>query len=73
MDPNYKDALNNKGIELDILGKLEEALQAYDRVLELDPYFKLAWKNKEFALKQAGRYEEARKVHNQALKLGIFD
>jgi tetratricopeptide (TPR) repeat protein len=38
IDPNYSSALSNKGIALDDLGKYDEAIESYDKALELDPF-----------------------------------
>ena len=34
-NPNYLDALNNKGYALDNLGKYEEAITWYDKALDI--------------------------------------
>jgi tetratricopeptide (TPR) repeat protein len=39
IDPNYVEALYNKGAALDSLGKYNEAMQYIDRVLEIDPNY----------------------------------
>ena len=36
-DPNDANALNNKGLALDDLGKHQEAITYYDKVLAIDP------------------------------------
>ncbi len=43
-------AWNNKGIALKDLGKYEEAIQAYDKAIEIKPDYHLAWNNKGIAL-----------------------
>jgi lipoprotein NlpI len=36
LDPNATDILNNKGIVLIKLGKYDEAIQVFDKILTLD-------------------------------------
>ena len=50
LDPNYKDAWNNKGIALDDQGHYDQAIICYDKAIELDPNYKDAWYNKGVAL-----------------------
>ena len=37
IDPTYVDALNGKAIALQDLQKYDEAIQYYDKVLDIDP------------------------------------
>ena len=37
VDPNYTDALNNKGDALYDLDKYDEAIQIFDKALQIDP------------------------------------
>jgi len=55
---------NNKGVDLFIAGRFEEALQAYDKATELDPQNEYAWHNKGNTLAYMGRYEEALQAYN---------
>ena len=62
IDPNYADARNNKTIALKIArafkianefyssGKLNEALEIYDKITEIHPDFPHAWINKGLTL-----------------------
>lgn len=50
-------------------GRLEEAIRAYDRALELDPEFAHAWDNKGDALFDLGRIEDAIHAYEQAVRL----
>jgi tetratricopeptide (TPR) repeat protein len=50
---------SNKGISLDSLGRYEEAIQCYDKAIELDPRWAGAWIGKANSLNNLGRYEEA--------------
>ena len=52
-----------------VLGRYEEALEAYEQAIALDPTFPSAWKNKGEVLFQLGRSTESRKSSVQAHKL----
>ncbi len=58
-----------KGIELGELGRLEEALEAYNKATELDPQLAEAWYNKGVALDELGRLEEALEAYNKATEI----
>jgi tetratricopeptide (TPR) repeat protein len=49
IDPNDVDALGEKDIVLDALGRFEEAIQYFDRVLAIDPNHILSLDAKEAA------------------------
>jgi tetratricopeptide (TPR) repeat protein len=53
--------------------KFDEAIQCYDKVLELDPAFKRAWNNKGFALALLGKHGEAIQCYDKALELDQVD
>ena len=59
----------NKGVSLDTLGRCEEAIRCYDKVLELDPQDALAWNNKGRSLDSLGRHEDAIRCYDKALEL----
>ena len=67
--PDFDDALNNKGIALVGLNRFEEALKQYDIVLNIKPNFLKAINNKANCLKLMGIYEEALKYYKKALSL----
>ncbi|MEM1169634.1 MAG: tetratricopeptide repeat protein [Cyanobacteria bacterium P01_H01_bin.35] len=48
--------------------KLEEAISAYDKALEIKPDDDAAWYNKGIALKNLGRYEQAISAYDKALE-----
>ncbi len=62
-------AWHRKGVALDKLGRYEEALQAYDKALELKPNDFNAWNRKGVALDKLGRYEEAQIAFKKYLNL----
>ncbi|MVT14476.1 MAG: hypothetical protein GPW19_03045 [Euryarchaeota archaeon] len=43
IDPNYKEAHFNKGVTLNILGRDEEAIEEFKKVLAIDPNDKQAY------------------------------
>ena len=53
------DAWCDKAAALCKLGRFEEALQVYDKALELNPDCFDAWWGKAAALRNLGRFEEA--------------
>jgi serine/threonine protein kinase len=57
------------GVNLDALGRTEEALACYDRLLKDDSSFELAWINKGVILTESGRAEDAIACFNRALKI----
>ncbi len=59
----------NKGLALAKLGKYEEAIECFDKAIELNPNFAPAWNNKGVALAKLGKYEEAIKCYDKALEI----
>lgn len=63
LSPRFCLAYINKGIALKNLGKLDEAIECYDKVInELNPEYKKAWHNKAVALQKKGKIDEAKNV-----------
>jgi tetratricopeptide (TPR) repeat protein len=60
----------NKGTALFSQGKYNEAIQAYDKAIELNPNLVLAWYNKGNAFKALGRISEADAAFAKAKELG---
>jgi len=59
-----------KGIALSKLGINDEALEAFDKSIELSPeYVPYAWTDKGDVLRDIGQYEEAVYAYNKALEL----
>ena len=59
----------NKGVDLYEQGKYEDALECFDKAIELDPDFSDAWYNKGLVLQYLGREEEAQKCYEEAEKI----
>jgi len=66
--PDKYDALYNKGVALEDLGRYEEAITAYDNVLKIRPSDYEAWNSRGLALFNLDRYEEAIFSFRQGLK-----
>ena len=59
-----------KGIALAKLGRHDEALQAFDKAIELSPeHVPYAWTSKGDSLRDLGRYEDAINAYDEALEL----
>jgi tetratricopeptide (TPR) repeat protein len=69
IDPQYQQALNDKGMDFYNLGSYQEALDAFDKALKNNPLDKLLWYNKGSALGNLGRYQEAISAYDKALKI----
>jgi len=59
----------NKGSALENLGKHQEAIECYDKALEINPRLAEAWNNKGLALDNLGKYEEAIDCYDKTLKI----
>jgi len=67
IESNSADVWFNKGFALNNLGKYQEAIEAFDRVVEMDPSNSYAWNNKGYALNNLGRYEDGLQAFAKAL------
>ena len=66
---NDKTLLHDKGVELLQLGKSEEAISYFDKVLEIDPNDLKALNNKGAALGNLGKSEEAISYFDKVLEI----
>ena len=64
---------NNKGVDLFVAGRAEEALGAYDKATGIDPLNVYAWYNKGIAYSYLGRYEEALQAYNKTTEIDPED
>ena len=69
MDPNDEFAFYNKGVLLTGMNRTEEALECYDKVLEIEPDDADALYNKGTILSELGKNEEAEKCFTQVKEL----
>lgn len=61
--------LMDKGYSLTELGRMEEALQAYDSAIALKPDYAWAWARRGRTLRVLGRYQEALSCYDHALEI----
>jgi tetratricopeptide (TPR) repeat protein len=60
----------NKGNNLERLGHSEEALECYNRALEINPQYEVeVWNGKGLSISSLGRFEEAITCYDKALKI----
>jgi len=59
----------NQGLTLYNQEKYDEAIQAYDKAIELDPNYAAPWNNKGIALGILGKYDEALVCFDEAIRL----
>ena len=67
VQPNYAEALSNRGWTLHELKRFEEALASYDRALAVRPDYAEALSNGGTALYELKRFEEALASYDKAL------
>jgi tetratricopeptide (TPR) repeat protein len=60
---------NNKGIIFSTRGKNEEAVEYFEKALEINPRFAVAWNNKGASLAQLGKNEAAITCFDKALEI----
>lgn len=60
---------NNKGTSLEKMGRFEEAIQCYDKALEMNPNQPETWFNKGNSLGSLHRLDEAIKCHDKAIEI----
>ena len=59
----------NKGIDLAEQGKYDEAIQAYDRVIEINSQDANAWYNKGVILNIKGKYDQSLQASYKAIEI----
>jgi tetratricopeptide (TPR) repeat protein len=69
LGPKRALAWNNKGTALYNLGKHKEAMEYYDKALEIDPKNAMALSNKGSALYKLGKHNEAMEYFDKALEI----
>ncbi len=69
IDPEYRDAINYKGMMLVGCGNNKEGVECFDAILKINPADKEALNNKGIALYGLGKDKEALKCVNSAIAL----
>lgn len=59
---------SNKGMSLQSLGRDQEALNCYDKAIEINPRYAVGWYNKGNSLDSLGRYDEAISCYDRSLE-----
>ena len=52
-----------------ILGKFDEALEAFEKAIETDPQYAPAWSNKGVLSRKLGKFDEALKAFEKAIEI----
>ena len=73
LNPSKSDFWFNKGLTLVELGKYQEALDAYNKALEIDPSNPIKWGKRGELLYELGRYQEALDDFNKVLEIDPSD
>jgi tetratricopeptide (TPR) repeat protein len=60
---------NNKGTSLFNLGRFEEAIECFNKALDIDSNHAILWSNKGQSLHKLGRYSEAVECYDKSLSL----
>lgn len=63
----------NQGVALGKEDKLEEALKAFEKAIEIDPRYAWAWNNKGVALDRLSRHDEALKAFEKVIEIDPQD
>lgn len=73
LNPKLVSAYNNRANYYAATGKLEAALEDYDRALDLNPGHVRAWINRGITFRDLGQYEEAIEDFEAALLFGDLE
>jgi tetratricopeptide (TPR) repeat protein len=69
LDPDYKDAYNNRGIAYYRLGLHPQAIADYTKLIGMDPHYILAYSNRGIVYYGLKQYPQALADYNQAIRL----
>jgi tetratricopeptide (TPR) repeat protein len=69
INPQNSTASSIKGTYLGLLGKSNEAINAFDKTIEISPQNSLAWYNKGNALTHLNKSAEAENAYNKATEI----
>ncbi|MGA8573748.1 MAG: tetratricopeptide repeat protein [Desulfobaccales bacterium] len=65
---DFAEAYNNLGAALAQLGKLDEAIDSFQKAIQIKPDFPMAYSNQALALAQLGNIDKAIIIYQNALK-----
>ncbi|MDQ1281477.1 MAG: hypothetical protein QG670_2742 [Thermoproteota archaeon] len=68
-DLSNVEAWNKRGLTLDSMGKLDEALESFDEALKIERDIPVIWNNRGIILQKMGKLKEALESFDKALKL----
>ncbi|MGD2088705.1 MAG: tetratricopeptide repeat protein [Candidatus Aminicenantes bacterium] len=63
------EAWYSRGVALSALGRPDQALEAYNKAIEIKPDNHEAWYKKGWALDKLSRHEDALEAYNKAIKI----
>ena len=69
LDPNYKEAYNNRGNAKDDLGNHEEAIKDYNSLIKLDSSYRCVYYNRGLAKFKSGNFKGAIEDYNREIEL----
>lgn len=72
-EPAFADVHNLMGLALSLLGEPTEAVEAFDRAVEINPRYVEALVNRAIVLNELGRYAEARASFEAASEADVED
>jgi len=58
-----------KGLDLSEAGKYQEALECFEKAIEINPKEEIAWYNKGVALTNLGKHQEALECFEKAIEI----
>ena len=68
-DPMLAVEWNDKGGNFNSMGRFEEAIQCFDRAIEIYPRYSFPWNNKGNSLRHLGRFDEALQCYDIAIEI----
>lgn len=72
-NPNDVWGWRNRGGTLYSQGKYDEAIECYDKAIEVDPNSTVVWYNKGLALNSLGKYEQAIACYDRVIEIDPQD
>ena len=73
INPQDSMAWNNKGIDLGLSGKSDEAIKAFEKAIEINPQDSKAWYHKGNVLSDLNKSDEAIKAYDKEIEIDPQD